>query len=79
MIDCEISCKSLRCKRCGLRARNCNIRRNCKGRIGLGDRVAAILYALGITKKRVTQFSGKPCKCAERQAYLNEIGKRFGL
>jgi hypothetical protein len=48
-------------------------------RMGLGDMVAAGLSAVGITKERVARVLGKPCGCKERQAWLNEAGKRIGI
>lgn len=44
---------------------------------GLGDYVAAGLSAVGITKERVSAAIGRPCLCAERQAALNEIGRKY--
>jgi hypothetical protein len=46
---------------------------------GVGDMIAAGLSALGITKERVSQMLGKPCGCAERQASLNELGRKLGI
>ena len=46
---------------------------------GLGDMTADALAAIGITKERVSQWLGRPCRCPERQAWLNEIGKVFGI
>ena len=48
-------------------------------RPGLGDRVAAALAAVGITKERVSKALGKPCGCAKRQQRLNELGRKFGI
>jgi len=46
---------------------------------GLGDMVAAGLSAIGITKDRVSKALGRPCGCAERQARLNELGRKLGI
>lgn len=47
---------------------------------GLGDMIAAGLSAVGITKDRVAAITGKPCRCGERQAALNEWGaKTLGI
>lgn len=46
---------------------------------GLGDMVAAGLSAVGITKQRVTAALGRPCKCPQRQATLNALGRRLGI
>lgn len=46
---------------------------------GLGDMVAAGLSAVGITPERVSAVIGRPCGCKERQAKLNDIGRRFGI
>ena len=55
----------------------------CRGfavpKLGLGDRVASALAAVGITKERVSKALGKPCGCAKRQAKLNELGRKFGI
>jgi hypothetical protein len=46
---------------------------------GLGDRVASVLSAVGITPKRVEAVTGKPCGCKARQQKLNELGEKIGL
>ena len=46
---------------------------------GLGDMTADALTAIGITKERVSAWLGHACKCPERQAWLNEVGKLFGI
>ena len=46
---------------------------------GLGDRVAAVLSAVGITPERVSEALGRPCGCKKRQAKLNELGRRLGI
>jgi hypothetical protein len=48
-------------------------------RPGLGDLVAAGLSAVGITPERVSAVTGRPCGCKERQAKLNDLGRRFGI
>lgn len=47
--------------------------------LGLGDRVAAGLKAVGITPELVSKVTGRPCGCKQRQQRLNEIGARFGF
>ena len=42
----------------------------------LGDTVASVLSAVGITKQRVSRLLGRPCKCKQRQRRLNELGQR---
>jgi len=67
------------CRRCGARVNVASPRppvARCSA-AGLGDYVAAGLSAVGITKKRVTAAIGRPCLCAERQAALNEIGRKY--
>jgi hypothetical protein len=55
----------------------------CADRPGLGDMVAAILSAVGISKDRaqaVAQAVGlEDCGCAERQRQLNELGQKLGI
>lgn len=46
---------------------------------GLGDAVAVILSAIGITKERVERLVGGPCGCPERQAMLNAAGRAIGI
>jgi hypothetical protein len=46
---------------------------------GLGDRIAAGLAAIGITEARLTRLLGRPCGCNQRQARLNELGRRLGI
>jgi hypothetical protein len=46
---------------------------------GLGDRLAAGLAAVGITKERVSAIVGGDCGCEERQKALNEVGHRLGI
>ena len=48
-----------------------------RARLGLGDRVAAGLSAIGITKERVEAFVGGPCGCPERQAAMNAAGAKW--
>jgi len=42
----------------------------------LGDRLASVLSAVGITKQRVSRLLGRTCKCKERQRRLNELGQQ---
>jgi hypothetical protein len=44
---------------------------------GLGDLVASAFAAVGITKERVAQVSGGPCRCSERQAAMNAAGAKW--
>jgi len=45
---------------------------------GLGDRLAAALEAIGITKARVSAALGvKDCGCGERQDALNALGRKI--
>ena len=48
-------------------------------RCGLGDRLAAVLSAVGATKERAQAAARAmglaDCGCAERQAWLNKIGR----
>jgi len=44
---------------------------------GLGDYVAAVLSAIGVTKQRVAAVVGGPCGCPERQAALNAAGAKW--
>ena len=50
---------------------------------GLGDWLAWLLAAIGVTKRRaqaVARAMGKEsCGCAERQEKLNEVGERLGM
>lgn len=39
----------------------------------LGDAVESALSSLGITKERVTEWLGRPCRCEERKIKLNQI------
>lgn len=75
MRQCRIG-KDLRCHVCGLVAFSENTRRNC--RPGLGDRLAAGLDAIGITKDRVAAVLGN-CGCEERQKALNQLGYKLGI
>lgn len=44
---------------------------------GLGDRVADGLAAVGITKQRVSRWTGKKdCGCKKRQELLNKLGQK---
>lgn len=40
----------------------------------LGDAVASVLSAVGITKERVKAVVGKDCGCTARQEALNRVG-----
>lgn len=67
-----------KCVRCGVRRAPPYPRRNCHP--GLGDRVAAGLSAVGVTKERVTAVLGvRDCGCEQRQQLLNEIGYAVGI
>ena len=47
---------------------------------GLGDRIERALNAVGITKKRVSKVTGRPCcGCGQRQRLANKIGRVFGI
>lgn len=82
-MDCVIT-ESLVCRLCGKPASSQVVRRNCLSAVqdspapGLGDRVAAVLDAIGITKERVQAAANavgvKDCGCAGRQAALNAWG-----
>jgi len=81
-----------RCPVCGYQTQHANLKRNCGGRIpppepqpdtkvesprpGLGDLVAAGLEMTGITKERVSALIGRPCGCPQRQAAMNQWGKK---
>ena len=73
----------VRCRRCGFTSPRplatplSRIFRNC-GKPGLGDRIAAWLAWLGITKAKVAEVTGG-CGCDARQEALNELGKKIGL
>lgn len=79
-MDCNINAETLVCEVCGKPARAADIRRNCgPPTAGLGDVVAEILAAVGITPERVEAFTGKPCGCKQRQQRLNQAGYRLGI
>jgi hypothetical protein len=42
--------------------------------IAFGDILESFLRFFGVTKEQVTAFTGKPCKCQERQAAMNRWG-----
>lgn len=42
--------------------------------LGLGDAVEVALTSVGITKERVSNWLGRPCKCPAYQEKLNKIG-----
>jgi hypothetical protein len=76
--DCDIDPASLRCRVCGAAVSSPSVRRNCgTPPPGLGDRVAAGLSSIGITKQRVEAVVGGPCGCPERQAALNAAGAKY--
>lgn len=69
-----------RCSRCGRQVRLQADKPPvalCKSPAGLGDMVAAGLESVGITKERVSAVIGRPCNCPERQAKLNDLGKKY--
>lgn len=76
MRDCVFDEESSACAVCKKPMASCDLRRNCKGEVGLGDFVESALTVLGITKERVEEFTGKPCGCAARQEALNRFGDR---
>jgi hypothetical protein len=81
-MDCDIDPSSLCCRACGATVSAPHVRRNCgtppaAPPAGLGDYVARILYAIGITKERVEAVVGGPCGCDQRAALLNEAGAKW--
>jgi hypothetical protein len=44
---------------------------------GWGDRLAWLLWMVGITKERVEWVTGKPCNCDENQHAMNTWGERL--
>lgn len=66
------------CSRCG-RSASCDESSSPTARClaGLGDRVAAGLSSIGITKERVSAVVGGPCGCGERAAWLNAAGAKW--
>jgi hypothetical protein len=40
----------------------------------LGDVISQALALIGITEKKVSDWLGKPCGCAERREKLNALG-----
>jgi hypothetical protein len=56
----------------------------CVKKKGLGDMVAGALGAVGITPARYTAAKAsvglkRKCKCKERQAALNALGRKVGI
>lgn len=47
-----------------------NVRRQSRG---LGDTVAKVAHAVGITPERIERITGKPCGCGKRQEALNKL------
>lgn len=78
MKHCDIDPSTCRCRVCGARVSAAHVRRNCgTSARGLGDRVAAGLASVGITKDRVEAIVGGPCGCDERQAAMNAAGEKW--
>lgn len=44
-------------------------------RLFLGDLVEKALANVGITKQRVSDWLGRPCKCGEKQERLNQLDR----
>jgi hypothetical protein len=77
-MTCDVDGDTLLCRICGCRVTKAETRRNCSPPPpGLGDRVAAGLSSIGITKERVEAVVGGPCGCGERAAWLNEAGAKW--
>jgi hypothetical protein len=72
---CQHDPEAMACAICG-RFLLGGVLRKCAGS-GLGDRVAAGLSSIGITKERVAAVVGGPCGCPERQAAMNEAGAKW--
>lgn len=70
-----------KCVRCGVKRNQPYPVRECNP--PLGDRIAAGLSAVGITKARaaaVAKLAGiDDCGCQQRQQLLNDIGYRLGI
>ena len=68
------------CTVCRRPTRNAKSIRVCSGPPGLGDRLAAALESIGITKARVAAALGvEDCGCSKRQAALNALGRKVGI
>lgn len=50
-----------------------------RARPGLGDMVAGVLSAVGVTEERVAAVLGRPCGCHARRQALNRLGRRLGI
>ena len=90
MNHCEFpaATKGTTCTRCGyalhrdypsLPSRVCDRQDADAPKPGLGDRVAHNLERVGITKPLIETLVGGDCGCDDRQEWLNQAGRRFGL
>lgn len=77
MSKCDIDPPSLLCRVCGAAVSSPSVLRNCGTPPGLGDRLAAGLATIGITKERVEAVVGGPCGCDGRQAAMNAAGAKY--
>jgi hypothetical protein len=76
---CDIT-RNLSCSRCGRIVSHIGVKAECVHvSAGLGDRIAAGLTAVGVTKERVSAIVGGDCGCEQRQQALNELGYKLGI
>lgn len=70
-----------KCVRCGVKRSPPYPKRNCTP--GLGDKIAAGLDAVGITKARAAAVARAmgldDCGCEQRQQLANDLGYRLGI
>lgn len=78
---CDYDSQTLRCRACNHQAlrlptyRDCTATRIYLPRPLLGDALARVLAAVGVTEARVTAWlGGRDCGCAGRRRWLNRWG-----
>ena len=78
---CDYSTDDLTCRSCGHVAlrlptyRECTATRIYLPRPALGDSLAWLLKAIGITEARVSSWlGGADCGCASRRRWMNRVG-----
>lgn len=82
-MNCDLSAPDATCPRCGFVSKIRGAIRQCQApattgylpRPMLGDALAWLLTAIGITEARVSSWlGGTDCGCASRRRWLNRVG-----
>lgn len=79
MKNCDVG-PNLICKNCGRRASSTTVIKPCPSG-GAGDRVASLLFSVGITESRADKLARlaglSSCGCGGRREAMNRVGREW--